>query len=483
MNESPVFRRAKILCTLGPASRDPEVFRALVEAGLDGVRVNFSHSSHEQAVRAVELARKVSREFGRAISVLADLQGPKIRVGTLDSPLEIETGATYLAYPEDESPGLESPAGPVPIPTTYPALATDLNPGDRVLFDDGRIALEVREIRGSGVVLEALEGGTLTSGKGINLPGTEIGAPSLTQKDREDARLALDLEVDYIALSFIRRPEDLDELRQLVDGRALLVAKIEMAQALRNLHGILANADGVMVARGDLGVELDFEEVPLVQKRILRLTSRTAKLGITATQMLESMIVSSRPTRAEVSDVANALLDGTDALMLSAETAIGNYPVESVSTMSRIIRRIEREPGIDEEGQGSPRFRGLAPVHHTVAGAVAGAAAEATDRLGAPFLVTFTNSGFTAWVQSAQRLRVPILAVTDQPRTWTQLALAYGVIPLLLEGEASYENMLETSRAFAREHGLGAEGDSFVVTAGVPFHTPGTTNYMRVETL
>jgi pyruvate kinase len=483
MNESPVFRRAKILCTLGPASRDPEVFRALVEAGLDGVRVNFSHSSHEQAVRAVELVRDTSREFGRAISVLADLQGPKIRVGTLDSPLEIETGATYLAYPEDESPRLVSPAGPVPIPTTYPALATDLGPGDRVLFDDGRIALEVREIRGSGVVLEALEGGPLTSGKGINLPGTEIGAPSLTRKDREDAQLALDLEVDYIALSFIRRPEDLDELRQLVDGRALLVAKIEMSQALRNLHGILANADGVMVARGDLGVELDFEEVPLVQKRILRLTSRTAKLGITATQMLESMIVSSRPTRAEVSDVANALLDGTDALMLSAETAIGDYPVESVSTMSRIIRRIEREPGIDEEGQGSPRFRGLAPVHHTVAGAVAGAAAEATDRLGAPFLVTFTNSGFTAWVQSAQRLQVPILAVTDQPRTWTQLALAYGVIPLLLEGEASYENMLETSRAFAREHGLGAEGDSFVVTAGVPFHTPGTTNYMRVETL
>ncbi len=483
MNESPVFRRAKILCTLGPASRDPEVFRALVEAGLDGVRVNFSHSSHEHTVRAVELARNASRESGRAISILADLQGPKIRVGTLDSPLEIETGVSYLVYPEDESPGLVNPAGPVPIPTTYPELSTDLAPGDRVLFDDGKIALSVREIHDQGVVLDALEGGTLTSGKGINLPGTEIGAPSLTQKDRDDARLALDLEVDYIALSFIRRPEDLDELRELIDGRALLVAKIEMAQALRNLHGILANADGVMVARGDLGVELDFEEVPLVQKRILRLTSRTAKLGITATQMLESMIVSSRPTRAEVSDVANALLDGTDALMLSAETAIGDYPVESVSTMSRIIRRIEREPGIDDEGQGSPRFRGLAPVHHTVAGAVAGAAAEATDRLGAPFLVTFTNSGFTAWVQSAQRLQVPILAVTDQPRTWTQLALAYGVVPLLLEGEASYENMLESSRVFAREHGLGAEGDSFVVTAGVPFHTPGTTNYMRIETL
>jgi len=483
MNESPAFRRAKILCTLGPASRDPDVFSALVEAGLDGVRVNFSHSTREQAARAVELARDASRDCGRAISVLADLQGPKIRVGTLAVPLEIQPGMTFLAHPEDEPPGPVGPAGPIPIPTTYPELATDLGPGDRVLFDDGKIALTVSEIRDQGVLLEALEGGILTSGKGINLPGTEIGAPSLTAKDREDAQLALDLGVDYIALSFIRRPDDLDELRQLVDGRALLVAKIEMAQALRNLHGILAGADGVMVARGDLGVELDFEEVPLVQKRILRLTSKTAKLGITATQMLESMIVSSRPTRAEASDVANALLDGTDAVMLSAETAIGDFPVESVRTMSRIIRRIEREPGIDEEGQGSTRFRGLAPVHHTVAGAVAGAAAEATDRLGAPFLVTFTNSGFTARVQSAQRLQVPILAVTDQPRTWNQLALAYGVVPLLLEREASYDNMLETAREFARNNGLGAEGDSFVVTAGVPFHTPGTTNYMRVETL
>lgn len=483
MNETPAFRRAKILCTLGPASRDPEVFRALVEAGLDGVRVNFSHSSHDQATRAVELARDASRQYGRAISVLADLQGPKIRVGTLDSPLEIETGATYLAFPENESPGPADRAGAVPIPTTYPELATDLGPGDRVLFDDGKIALSVTEIRDNRVVLEALEGGILSSGKGINLPGAEIGAPSLTDKDREDARLALDLGVDYIALSFVRRPDDLDELRELVDGRALLVAKIEMAQALRNLHGILANADGVMVARGDLGVELDFEEVPLVQKRILRLTSKTAKLGITATQMLESMIVSSRPTRAEASDVANALLDRTDAVMLSAETAIGDYPVEAVRTMSRIIRRIEREPGIDEDGQGSTRFRGLAPVHHTVAGAIAGAAAEATDRLGAPFLVTFTNSGFTARVQSAQRLQVPILAVTDQQRTFSQLALAYGVVPLLVEEEASYDNMLETARSFAREYGLGADGDSFVVTAGIPFHTPGTTNYMRVETL
>jgi pyruvate kinase len=481
MTENPAFRRAKILCTLGPASREPETFHALVKAGMDGVRVNFSHSSHEHAAQAVELARAASEKTGRPIAVLADLQGPKIRVGTLDLPIQVEAGAHYLVYPEHETaptPG----DGTVTLPTTYPDLATDLGTGDRVLFDDGKIELTVSEIRDRGVLLEALEGGVLTSGKGINLPGTEVGAPSLTDKDREDAEHALRLGVDYVALSFIRRQEDLDELRRMVQGKALLIAKIEMAQALRNLHGILAGADGVMVARGDLGVELDFEEVPLVQKRILRLTSGTPKLGITATQMLESMIVSSRPTRAEVSDVANALMDGTDTVMLSAETAAGAHPVESVRTMARIIRRIEREPATADDLSGTP-LRGLAPVHHTVSGAVAGAAAEATERLGAPFLVTFTNSGFTARLQSAQRLEVPILAVTDQPRTWNQLALFYGIVPLLLQGEATYESMLSLAREFALRNGLGSEGDSFVVTAGVPFHVPGTTNYMRIETL
>jgi pyruvate kinase len=238
-----------------------------------------------------------------------------------------------------------------------------------------------------------------------------------------------------------------------------------------------------MVARGDLGVELDFEEVPIVQKRILRLTQEMAKLGITATQMLESMTRSPRPTRAEVSDVANALLDGTDAVMLSAETAVGEYPVESVAAMDRVIRRIERERMVGHESTDPIRPRGVAQVHHTVAGAVAGAAAEATMRLDSPFLVTFTRSGFTAWVVSAQRLRVPILAVTDQPRTWYRLALAWGVVPLLVEEDASYEELLRAARSFALDSGLGHPGDTFVVTAGVPFHVPGTTNLMRIETL
>jgi pyruvate kinase len=489
MSDRDALRRARILCTMGPASRDPGLFRRLVAAGMDGVRVNFSHSSHEDAERTVALARAVSKESGRPIAVLADLQGPKIRVGELDEPVVVEPGRRYRVVPERAPAGAgighaAPPDGAVTVvPSAYPELARDVTPGDRVLFDDGRIALRVVEVLGADVILEAVDGGTLRSGKGINLPGIEVSVPSLTDKDRDDVRFALDLGVDYVALSFVRRPADVKELRTIVDGRALVIAKIEMSQALRHLGEIMRTADGVMVARGDLGVELDFEEVPIVQKRILRLTRESAKLGITATQMLESMISSVRPTRAEVSDVANALLDGTDAVMLSAETAIGDHPVEAVETMSRIIRRIERERTVGSEGPEPARARGLAAVHHTTAGAIAGAAAEATDRLGSPFLVTFTRSGFTAWVVSAQRLRVPVLAITDQAGTWNQLALAWGVVPLLFEGEATYDGMLATARRFALERRLGEPGNPFVVTAGVPFHVPGTTNYMRVETL
>jgi pyruvate kinase len=493
MAERNAFRRARILCTLGPATRDPELFRQLVAAGMDGVRVNFSHSSHEDAERGVTLAREVAREAGRPIAVLVDLQGPKIRVGDLPEPVRIEPGRRYRVVPEetldaDVSPAAEAPGGAMGaeetvLPSTYADLAGDVTPGDRVLFDDGRIALRVVEVSGAEVVLEAVDGGELRSGKGINLPGIEVSAPSLTEKDRDDVRFALGLGVDYVALSFVRRPADVEELRRIVDGRALLIAKIEMSQALRQLAEILRASDGVMVARGDLGVELDFEEVPIVQKRILRLTRESAKLGITATQMLESMISSVRPTRAEVSDVANALLDGTDAVMLSGETAVGAHPVEAVETMNRIIRRIERERSVGFDRSEPERARGLAAVHHTTAGAIAGAAAEATERLDAPFVVTFTRSGFTAWVVAAQRLRVPVLAVTDQVRTWSQLALAWGVIPLLCESEATYEGMMSAARQFALERRLGEPGQTFVVTAGVPFHVPGTTNYMRIETL
>ncbi len=475
-----MVRRAKIICTIGPATRDPDVFRRLVEAGMDAVRVNFSHSSHEAAARTVEMARDVAAELGRPLAVLADLQGPKIRVGVLAEPRDIELDAAYTFEALHDA---DAGTGEGAIPITYPDLAAELEPGDRLLFDDGRIAFEVEEVEGSRVTARARTTGTLLSRKGLNLPGKALNVPSLTQKDELDLRFALGLGVDYVALSFVRRAADLAALRELVHDDVLIVAKIEKEQAVRNLVEILSLADGVMVARGDLGVELDFEEVPVVQKRILRVSQESVSIGITATQMLESMTSSSRPTRAEVSDVANALLDGTDAVMLSGETAVGAFPVEAVAAMDRVIRRIEHEAGFLEDPADFAPPQVHSRVHRTVPGAIAGAAVEATHRLGAPFLITFTHSGFTARLLAAQRPRVPILAVTDQERTYRQMALAWGVVPIQHDGDISYEGLFARAREYALETGLAEPGRHCVVTAGMPFHVPGTTNYMRVETL
>ena len=353
-----MIRRAKIICTIGPASRDPETFRRLVDAGMDAVRVNFSHSSHEDAAATISLARAVARDVGRPLAVLADLQGPKIRVGVLPGPLEIERGAVYtFEAMHDADAGASDGA----IPITYPDLASELDAGDRLLFDDGRIAFVVEAVDGVRVTARARTNGTLLSRKGLNLPGKALPVPSMTDKDRRDLAFALEQGVDYVALSFVRRAADLAELRDLISGDVLIIAKIEKEQAVRNLAEIVSLADGVMVARGDLGVELDFEEVPIVQKRVLRLSQESVSIGITATQMLESMTHSSRPTRAEVSDVANALLDGTDVVMLSGETAMGEFPVEAVETMDRVARRIESEAGFLEDTSdfGAPAVRSV----------------------------------------------------------------------------------------------------------------------------
>jgi len=483
MNEQRPFRRARILCTIGPASRDPDILDRLIASGMDGVRINFSHSSHGDAAETVRMTREAALRAGRPIAVLADLQGPKLRVGELSEPLAIHQGRNYVLVAESSAGDVvEAEKGSPVIPTSWETIGQDLSVGDPVLLDDGGLAFEVVEVVKGRVCLLALNDGVLSSHKGMNLPGTTIAAPSLTPKDRVDLEQALAMGADYVALSFVRQAQDITELREIVGNRALLIAKIEKQQALDQLGEILRIADGVMVARGDLGVEIDFEDVPIVQKRILRLTREMAKLGITATQMLESMISSPRPTRAEVSDVANALLDGTDVVMLSAETAVGAYPIESVSTMDRVIRRIEREREMGDPIL-DPNRAVLSQVHHTVSGAIAGAAAEATGRLGSPFLVTLTRSGFTAWVVSAQRLRVPILAVTDQSGTCNQLALAWGVIPILCESGLDYDQMVAEAQKFALQSNLGNPGDPFVVTAGFPFHVPGTTNYIRIETL
>ena len=475
-----MIRRAKIICTIGPASRDPETFRRLVDAGMDAVRVNFSHSSHEDAARTIALAREVARDVSRPLAVLADLQGPKIRVGVLPGPLDITKGDVYVFEALHDA---DAGASGGPIPITYPDLASEMDTGDRLLFDDGRIAFVVEEVDGTRVTARARTNGVLLSRKGLNLPGKALGVPSMTDKDRLDLAFALEQGVDYVALSFVRRAADLAALRELVNDDVLIIAKIEKEQAVQNLVEILSLADGVMVARGDLGVELDFEEVPIVQKRVLRLSQESVSIGITATQMLESMTFTSRPTRAEVSDVANALLDGTDVVMLSGETAVGEYPVEAVQAMDRVARRIENESGFleDPSDVGAPMVR--SGVHRTVPGAIAGAAVEATHRLGAPFLITLTTSGFTARLLAAQRPRVPILAVTDKERTYRQLALAWGVVPIHHDEPVSYDGMLARARSYAFEHGLAEPGRHCVVTAGMPFDVPGTTNYMRVETL
>lgn len=479
--EAERFRRAKIVCTIGPASRDPDVFREMAATGMDAARLNFSHATHDEAATVISMARDVSRESGRPLAVIGDLQGPRIRVGDLQEPMEIESGRRYCFLPEAVSDATVRSDHDV-IPTTYSGLATDLQPGNRILLADGALEFNVIDVDRDSlcVVAEAVNGGPLRSHNGINLPGVEVQAPTLTEKDHEDLRFATGQRADFIALSFVRRPGDIEAVRRESEPGMLVIAKIEKDQALVYLDSILREADGVMVARGDLGVELPYEDVPIEQKRIIREAQARARPVITATQMLESMKTMPRPTRAEVSDVANALLDGTDAVMLSAETAVGEYPVEAVKTMARIIRRTELEV--------APRVVrdtdiGLVPVQHSTAGAIAAATLQAVRRLGSPFIGVLTRSGSTARLVSAQRPTVPILAVTDQWRTYNQLALAWGVRPILFRDDMEYDAMLRRLKDVALETGFGAKGQEIVVTAGVPFNVPGTTNMLRIEQL
>ncbi len=478
------FRRAKIVSTIGPASWDRDVLHDLIEAGTDAVRINFTHTSTDRAAGMVRKISDVAREVGRPVAIVGDLGGPKIRVGDLPGDqLDIEPEGTYWFFPEGEDP----PAGSTPrgrIPTTYPELAEEVEPGTRILLDDGHFEFAVREVCDDPpwVSAVAFSAGVLKSQKGINLPGVRVGAPALTEKDIADIEFSVEQVIDYLALSFVRQPADLETTRRKMDRGCLLIAKIEKSQALENLAEILPLSDAVMVARGDLGVELPYEEVPMIQKRIIGLAQERARPVITATQMLESMIESPQPTRAEVSDVANALLDGTDAVMLSAETAAGGYPVQAVLTMDRIIRRIEHER-LGRTGRAGKQVEGFSKIQQTTSGAIAASSLIAVERVGSPFIVTFTQSGYTARIVSAQRPSVPILAITDQWRTYNQLALVWGVQPILFHGGISYSSMLDKARDVALELGMGEAGQRFVVTAGVPFHVPGTTNMMRVEEL
>jgi len=456
---------------LGPSSSTRDALRGLVGAGLNVARINFSHSTHEQHAATIALVRDVAAETKRPIAILGDLQGPRIRIGELGQPRDLPDGSDVVFAPEGKENGDE-------IPITYEALADDVNDGDRILINDGLIELVVLDVSKPRVTARVVHGGQLSSHKGINLPGVQVSAPSITAKDREDIAFAVQQELEYIALSFVRRAQDIAELRQLVTKHMLVVAKIEKDSALENIESIVRASDGVMVARGDLGVELPFEEVPYAQKRIIALCNRLGRPVITATQMLESMITHPRPTRAEASDVANAILDGTDAVMLSAETATGQYPRLAVEAMTRIITEIETRV--------RPRHRDDRRRNETAIStefAIAAASAAAVTMLDAPVLIVFTKSGFSARVVAAHRPSVPILVLTDVPRTFRQLALVWGVIPELVKHCNTYDEMVKLALEAVQRRGLARDGDRVVVTAGAPFDVPGTTNLLKVETV
>jgi pyruvate kinase len=470
--------RTKVVCTLGPATSDPETVLAMVRGGMDLARVNMSHGAREDHERSIASVRAASAEVGRPVAVLVDLSGPKIRVGELDEALTLEAGQTVVMAPE-------AGAGVGEIPTTYAPLAEEIEEGDVVLLDDGLLELRCTGTHGDRTHLEVVRGGLLKSRKGINLPTVNVRAPSLTEKDLSDLDFALEQGVEYIALSFVRRREDVVDLKERIAGRALVIAKIEKVQALRAIEEILPETDAVMVARGDLGVELPFERVPLAQKRIIQLANYYARPVITATQMLESMIEHARPTRAEASDVANAILDGTDAVMLSGETAVGNYPLQALGAIVRIGTEIERSgflergpryltrPGVRPRGGASPR------EHAVAAGTV-----DATRQVSAPAIIVITRSGFSARLVSSYRPSVPVFAVTTVPETYRQLASVWGVRPVLAEGvEVSYESLADYGRRAVLDSGVGEPGASIAITAGFPFQESGSTNTMRLERL
>jgi pyruvate kinase len=467
-----VKRRAKIVCTLGPATHSYEGVRALVYAGMDVARLNFSHGSHEQHREAYTWVRQASDESRRGVGVLADLQGPKIRLGTFaDGPTVWATGETVTITTEPCAGSHDR------VSTTYAGLAGDVAAGDRVLVDDGRVALKVVAVDGPEVRLVVTEGGPVSNNKGLSLPGVGVSVPALSAKDIADLEFALGLRVDMVALSFVRSPSDIVDVHAVMDRRGArlpVLAKIEKPQAVDNLHAIVEAFDGIMVARGDLGVEMPLERVPLVQKRAIQAAREHAKPVIVATQMLDSMIGASRPTRAEASDVANAVLDGTDAVMLSGETSVGQYPVESVATMARIVVAAEEALG------QVPRVE---PENEGVSAAIAKAAAQVGQSVGASALVAFTQSGRTARLLAEHRSPIPLLAFTPVADVRSQLALTWGVETFLFPAVAHTDDMVGQVDSAMLDLGRMEPGEQIVIVAGSPPSTVGSTNAMRVHRL
>src|SRR3954449_8648005 len=463
------MRRAKIVCTLGPAvdGRMAE----LVDAGMDVARFNLSHGAYEEHRKRYLEVRKASDDTGRAVGVLVDLQGPKIRLGRFASgPVELEPGDRFTITTEDV------PGDRDLVSTTYAGLAGDARPGDRILIDDGKVCVQVVEVDGPRVVTEVLEGGVVSNNKGLNLPGVAVSVPAMSDKDEADLRWGLHLRADMIALSFVRSASDIDAVHKIMEEEGVrlpVIAKIEKPQAVDNLEEIVRAFDGIMVARGDLGVELPLEQVPMVQKYAVELARRAAKPVIVATQVLDSMITMPRPTRAEVSDCANAVLDGADAVMLSGETSVGKYALEAVRTMARIIETTE--------DQGLDRIAPLGTRPLTKGGAVTYAAATVGELLDVSYLVAFTTSGDSARRMSRLRSRIPLLAFTPDAAVRSQLALSWGVETFLTEPVAHTDDMVKQVDEALLSIGRCQTGEQVVIVAGSPPGIPGSLNAMRVH--
>lgn len=465
-------RRTKIVCTLGPATDSSEGIRNLLEAGMDVVRLNFSHGERETHRGTIRRIREAAEEFGRQTGILQDLGGPKIRLGELpEEGVDLVTG-------ERVALGVEGRAPDGALPVGYPHLLEDVRRGESILLADGLVELEVEEVKADRLVCAVLNGGTVTSRKGVNLPHAELRVAAFTDKDREDLEVGLEEGVDFVALSFVRHERDLAPVRERLDRLELppmLIAKIEKPQAVERLEPILGAVDGVMVARGDLGVEMPPERVPMVQKTIIAAARRAGRPVITATQMLRSMVDSPRPLRAEASDVANAVLDGTDAVMLSEETAIGRFPGEAVRVLDRVAR--EAEPALDHRHMLVDSESSWVPE---LTGAISRAACELAASIGAAAIVTTTASGATARLVARLRPRSPVLAMTTSQPAARQLALSWGVTPAVAALGTDGEAITAAVRRQLEIHGLGAAGDRVVITAGLPLGGSGTTNLIRV---
>jgi pyruvate kinase len=458
---------------MGPAVESPEKVKELIAAGMDMARLNLSHGSYEEHQARLDSVRDAAKKAGKAVAILVDLQGPKIRLARFENgPHDLARGDIFTIT-TDDVPGTKERVG-----TTYKGLPGDCKAGDRILIDDGKVTVEVIEVKGNDVITKCIEPGAVSNNKGINLPGVAVSVPAMSEKDADDLRWGLRAGADFIALSFVRNAADIKDVHAIMDEvgiRIPVIAKIEKPQAVENLVEIVEAFDGIMVARGDLGVELPIEDVPMVQKRCVELARDAAKPVIVATQMLDSMITNSRPTRAEATDCANAVLDGADALMLSGETSVGEFAIEAVQTMARIIVKTEQD-GLD-------RIRPLTHAPRTKGGAVTKAAAEVGGIVGAKFLVTFTQSGDSARRISRLRSAIPILAITPEIGTYNRLALTWGVEPLVTPMVKHTDEMVLQADKMLIDGKRAAIGEPVIIVAGSPPGIPGSTNAMRVHTV